>query len=345
MIVNILLVIMIVLRIIIATQMIGTAWRNRLHNLYWLALSFLAVGIGAAFGPSEGNPLGNLPVSKWLFTGSAVILASAFALGFNHNTFYKNRKSPLAWYMGLFVICAFIGIFGLWNSESSYALNPLVAFALIPVILIWAWHAWAAYQALGEISQDQEVEDWIKSRYRLMITYGIFLSIGGMASFVRTYFAGGSSLTPLGSATATITLVAQISAVILQFLTWVIPESFRRWLNRNHQARVDKQTRQEALVILDLIGSALSTNTGIPSMAALYSLRKIIGRQIKTEDAQKIEQRTIKMGYEDWMSVLNNPDLHMLIREYSVNANTNMAIEQAKQILIEKQSLFTMQAK
>src|SRR6185369_12385769 len=98
-------------------------------------------------------------------------------------------------------------LYGVFISESNYNQSPWVASYVFSQLLVWGWHAWSAYQALAGFANDRAVEDWVKSRYRLIINYSILLMIGVVASFIRTVFAGGSALTPLGALMGIITLL------------------------------------------------------------------------------------------------------------------------------------------
>jgi hypothetical protein len=72
---------------------------------------------------------------------------------------------------------------------------------------------------------DRHVEDWIKWRYRLMIFYAAFLLISPINTTVN-FLAPGT----LPSSAWT-----QVVAGAVQYLVWVMPEAFRRFLNRKYQ--------------------------------------------------------------------------------------------------------------
>ena len=209
----------------------------------------------------------------------------------------------------------------------------------------WAWHGWSAYQARAGFTIEQKVEDWIKSRYRLIGLYAIILVIGQIGSFIRIVYAGGPTVTSLGNAMGLLTLITQITAVILQFLVWVMPEGFRQWLNRNQQLHTEERNREQALVILDILGSAMSEGTDLPKLVALFIIRKAIGHKIHSEDSNKIEAHAITLGYNQWLDLLENPELHILIENSPAALAPRQVIDKAKRALIERQSLFTMQAK
>jgi len=232
---------MILLRIIIGVRLVIVARRNNLPNLYWLAAMFFTVAIGVLFAPTEGNPLGDLPISLWMFIGMANAITMFLIIPFNQATFYRDRKSPQWWYVGLCTILAILTVYGLIRSESNYNQNPWAALASLGIMITVIWHGWAAYRALAAVAKERAVEDWIKARYRLIVLYSALVVILTAAGMVRTVFAGGATETPLGNAMALLELIVNITLVSVQFLAWVMPEGYRRWLNRNYQSPVQDE--------------------------------------------------------------------------------------------------------
>lgn len=340
---NIFLTILITLRIIIGLRLVATALKNRLPNLMWLSVSMFVTVIILLFAAVEGNPLATQPYSLWVSTLGSIVGQAALIV-FNQLTFYKDRKSPVLWIWAIFGVLSAITLYGVTVSESSFKTSIWVAASSPCTVIIWGWHGLLAYRALSQIASEITVEDWVKSRYRLIVVYSIVLSIGGMATIVRNFFAGGSVQSPLGSAMGTVTGATQILSVILLFLVWAMPEAFRQWLNRNYQKRLDNKVYQQALAIMEILGTSMSRGTTLPKTLALVGIRKTIGKEINTEDSKKIEAHVVGLGYDDWSHFLNKPDLHIFIKEVA-NANPQLVLENARNALIENQSLFTVQAK
>jgi hypothetical protein len=340
--VNFLLLATILLRLIIGIRLVILARQNNLPNVYWLAAQFFLFIIGVLFAPTAGNPLGNLPVSLSIFTVVGVLLAQIVILAFNHTTFYQGRKSPLWWFVGAFAIFATIGLYGLINSESNYNQSPLLAFPHIMTILAWGWHGWNAFQALKGISKEEAVENWVKARYQLVIAYSVVLIIAAGGSFIRNYFAAGTATNPLGNAMAILALVAQIVAVSLQFLAWVMPESFRLWLNRKQQTHGDQQRNS----MLSIFSAAMTADTGLKSMACLYAIRATVARRIRSEDSATVQKYLNEMTYIEWEATLQHSELRrILINGGADQASATKAIENACLALVEKQSLLTLSAR
>lgn len=345
MVIIILLLTLIALRLIIGARLFVSARQNNLPNLNWLGAYFLLFSIGAIFAPIENSPLGNLPISLYILVGVGTLLTQPMIILFNQTTFYQGRKSPAAWFWAIFIITGLATLYGVFISESNFNQSLWVSAYVPTQLLIWGWHIWAAYQAFKGLEQETAVEDWIKSRYRLIIWYSALLVVGVGASLIRILFAGGSTANPLGGLMAIITLLMQIASVVVQFLAWVMPENFRQWLNRDQKKHSEERTHEQALAVLNILGTAMSDGTGVSKILALFSIRKAIGLQINSDEAKQVEARAVNMGFDEWMEMLNHPELYTAIKNTGANVNPHNVLGKAKQTLIEKQSLFTLKAK
>src|SRR6185295_3467126 len=112
----------------------------------------------------------------------------------------------------------------------------------------------------------------------------------------------------------------------------------------NYQKRRDEKVYEQALAIMEILGNSMSRGTALPKTLALVGIRKVISKEINTEDSKKIEAHVVGLGYDEWSRFLNKPDLHIFIKEVA-NANPQQVLENARNALIENQSLFTVQAK
>ena len=234
----ILLYALILLRVWIGVALFNSARKNKLSNLYWLVLMFGVTIIAVAFAAVVGNPLGDLPViSLWMFVGFPALFSWVLVF-FVHTTFYTGKKSPIAWMLGAYAVLALASLYGVVVSTSNFDQSPWTSAFNLTQMLLWGWHGWAAWQAYQGVSRERAVEDWVKARYWMMVAYSVVLVLAAAASIVRVVGAGGSSASALGNAMSLVSLVGQILSVGLQFLVWVMPESFRKWLNRNFKSPI-----------------------------------------------------------------------------------------------------------
>jgi hypothetical protein len=317
-----------ILRLAVAVPLFQTARRNNLVNLYWLGAQFLALVIAVPFAAI--GPLDN----RWIFW-TFISISEISLLMFIHNTFRRGRSSPMPVLMTLAVIGLIGGAYG--TIINNFELSAWMVYP--NAVIAWGWHFIEAARSYKNISRDPSTEDWVKSRYKLMIVYSVVDFIGAVIGTIVTTAILTSDILSM------IVVLINITSVIFQILTWVMPEGFRRWLNRNQQARVEERIREQAMSILDILASAMVEGTDISKMLILFAIRKTIGQEINTEDEKMVEARAASMGYEDWLNLLRNPEFYLLVKNASAKSDPRAAIAKSERALIRKQSLFTMQAK
>ncbi len=322
------LVIVSVLRLLVAVPLFATARRNHLNNLYWLSAQFLCLVFALPF--AAAGTLNN----PWIFWTLLSLSEIALAV-FVHTTFYRGRKSPMPVFMTLAVVGLVGGIYG--NIIGNFELS---AWSVYPnAVLIWGWHAVEAYRASGSIAQDTSTERWIKSRYTLMVTYSL-VDCGG--AILGTFLTTGIWSSTFGSV---IVVLINFTSVIIQILTWVMPEWFRLWLNRKQDARPAHE-EQMPLSILDVFGATMTADTGLRSMICVYSIRAAVAKRIGSEESTVVQKYLNSMTYQEWEMVLQHSELRrILINGGADDETATKAIKNARQALVEKQSLLTLGAR
>ncbi|MBN2002826.1 MAG: hypothetical protein JXA21_05675 [Anaerolineae bacterium] len=233
MILIILLYILILMQIVIGAVLFNSAHQNRQPNLYWLSLVFFFASVTAIFIPLGGSPPGETSASLWLNQALSV-LGKIWVILFIHTTFYTNKASPTGWVLAAMVPLIAMTLYGVAVTRDIFNQSPWITANNVSTVLIWAWHSWVAYQGWHSVANEAGVADWVKSRYLMMVTYSLLVAVGGVASVIRVAFGGGAGTTAIGILLGALALLCQIGSVTLQFLTWVMPEGFRRWLNRNY---------------------------------------------------------------------------------------------------------------
>jgi uncharacterized membrane protein (DUF485 family) len=215
--------ILVIARWIIAIQLTRVALRQKLPNLLWLAAFFYVTGTGDIF--MTLSPLTNL---LWPFN-LAVGLGEVALVMFIQKTFYRDRKSP-------------------WLIFMVIALALLVADMVYATFLPyyspfnWIWLIWVGYKAYKQIAADRAVEDWVKVRYKLVIAYSLAALVAPLYTVlmvIALYIIPAFAMVLFAT---NVTLVAQVGILVfvtigiaLEYLAWVMPEGYRKWLNRNYQ--------------------------------------------------------------------------------------------------------------
>lgn len=335
-------------RLVTALVLLRLASQRNLPNLRWLAWGFLTVVIALPFTAD--------PYIPYIDKAIAYITYLCFAM-FIARTFYQNKRSPLRPLWIVFTI-AFIAMFwltGQFMTESTgiafpghillarppYADVPMTLSETIDSIIygslqitIWFWHAIAGFQAGKVISSDSKVENWVKSRYRLIVVYSCLQSLVGVAMMTRPF---------LPTLALILTFLLVISTTIMQFLVWVMPEWFRLWLNR--EQRVRSEDEQRPLSAVDVFGAAMTEDTNLNSIACFYAIRTTISKIIGASDSEAVRAYINMMSYSEWEAVFRHAELRRILTNSGADqATATQAIENARQALVEKQSLFTFGA-
>lgn len=213
------LVVVSFLRLCVAVPLFLTARRKRMTNLYWLSAQFLALVIALPF--SAAGTMDN----PWIFW-TCISLSEIALILFVQTTFYQGRRSIMPVLMTLAGLGLVGGVYG--NAVGNFELSAWLVYP--NAILVWAWHAVAAYQAYRGIAGERYTEDWVKARYQLMIAYSILDCLGAIFG---TLLTSGVWVASIGSL---IVVAINVSSVTIQILVWVMPGWFHRWLNRNNQS-------------------------------------------------------------------------------------------------------------
>ena len=315
-----------VLRLIVAVPLFMTARRTRLNNLYWLSANFLCLVIAVPFAAAG---TANVPWIFWTF----ISLTEITLIMFVHTTFYQGRRSPMPVFMAIAVIGMIGGIYGNIVNDfvfSAWSVYPIAA-------LVWAWNFVEAYGAYSRVSVDTSTEDWVKSRYTLMVSYSVLDFVSAVLGTATTTNLWNSSLS------AVIVLAINLISVFVQILTWVMPERFRRWLNRNQAAHMEKQMVEQVSAIMGTFGVAMTTDTGLTRIACLYALRTTLSAVLGTEDSNQIERHILTMTFADWDTALQRPELRQALTKSGADEHTvEKAVKNAHRALLEKQSLITL---
>jgi hypothetical protein len=209
--------ILMILRLGIGLILLRLALRGS-RNLHWLAacfyLNFLVLFLMAP---------------QLVVVGQAVVILIQVCLAmFTHTTFYQNRRSPIGWVLAALLVGGGATLYGL--SQSPIGARGRFD-GLRPIFLIaganWSWHALAAWQARRRLRFDATIEDWIKSRYSIVVAYAVLMSV----LFLIPLLPGPAGIAFYQWAWPLVMMVS----VVLQYLAWGMPGALKRYLNRNYR--------------------------------------------------------------------------------------------------------------
>ena len=235
---NLISLITLSIRLIIGIKLLSVSRRTQRKNLQTLAIVFFLNSIALAFMLDFIN-------SIFLFY-VLIDIAMLFHLIFTVQTFYTNVKSPIKIIFPISAILGIInaitiGVYSLDVTLTDMFLIGKVFFALEHYV-VWGWFLLVAYSSYKQIAQDILVEDWVKTRYKLMIYYSFLILIPATLLIFST--------SQIDIYVLTAAFIAMISW-ILQFIVWVMPEKIRLYLNRNYVSPIKDeeipQTEEELM--------------------------------------------------------------------------------------------------
>lgn len=217
-----LLLLVTAVRLGLAIWLTYAARQKEKRNLRWLALYFGAtffmdifLNINVTAQPVVH--IGTLTLAIFLVLFSSACLVGDLAMiMFIQRTFYQERKSPRPFFVGTALFFFLVGILLAFVPTYMAPLN----------FFIWGWLAVAAYRGYRQIAADKSVEDWVKARYQLTLTYALMLALIALLTIWQSYST--DYLTPV------LNIVTTILAFVLECLVWIMPQGFRRFLNRKY---------------------------------------------------------------------------------------------------------------
>ena len=155
--------ILLVLRLGIGLILLRLALDSRYRNLHWLAAVFYLNFLNLFL---RGSDL--WPASQVLMIVIQICLAM-----FTHTTFYQHRRSPVVWVIAGLVVAGSASLYLSLRVPSYGGLQPIALLCA----LNWFWHALVAWQVWRTLGSDRSVEDWVKMRYVMVVTYAVAMSV------------------------------------------------------------------------------------------------------------------------------------------------------------------------
>ena len=209
----------------IGVILIIRARKTKLTNYYALAITIFFECIGYLFYTSILNNL-------FIFY---VFMAAMWVplIIFIDKTFYQEKKSPFKFFLLLTIILAIIKIVAvaIYQFGPIQDFNALFLARISLSIALGSTALWlnsASYTSYIKIKSDEGVEPWIKTRY-LLVCFYTFAQIG--IAITWPFFPYDKSIN-IWYILGALSLVLFIFA---QFLAWVMPAGFKKWLNRNYK--------------------------------------------------------------------------------------------------------------
>ena len=227
------------IRAFVGIILIIRAKKTKLVNLNALAFMLFCESIGYLFYTSVLNHL-------FLFYLFVSIMWFPFMI-FVEKTFYQEKKSPFKIILLITTVlsaltCIVIGIYQFGPIQDN---NTLFFARIVFSLAMGVTASWMLYSSITsyiEIKSAKGVEPWIKIRYLLVFLY-TFGQIG--IALTWPFFPYDKSI----NAPYLIGALCLVAIIIGQFLAWVMPPGFKKWLNRNYTpGDVEEELSEEEIM-------------------------------------------------------------------------------------------------
>ena len=227
----------------------GNLGLKRLSQAFMLfSLAFIGIIVDDAL-----TLPGNISFSFAFF--DLMIVGTFFFILFIEETFYKGRKSIYKLVMGIIIpgglICVILTtvsglLFGydLTIRVFLYQIYGVIFGILVMIIVTWLFIA--AFEAYKEIKDDNNVEPWIKMRYKITIVYAINTIIIGILFVINPY----DTITVIGSVEITLLLInlLEFIQILGEFFAWYMPDRLKRYFNRKYIVEETEDLSEEEIM-------------------------------------------------------------------------------------------------
>ena len=224
-----------------------------MKNLMILGIGFIAVPIGFI-----GNFIFKLtPIFQEYF----VFIGFVSAVLFTNMTFYKNHMKKanlilvIAIILGIIQIILFL-MFNEIEIKRNFQYFLRVSLDLPYVFVVFNWLGFSCYSAYLRL-KDQDIEPWIKVRYKLIAISSIIFSLHSIPEFFQPRdIRWGNPNDPISLIIFGITAVMAITYAIGFALSWFMPKWLKRYFNKGYERSIEKEYSEEEL--MNLIKSQLN---------------------------------------------------------------------------------------
>ena len=184
-----------------------------------------------------------------------MIIGTYFFILFIDDTFYKGRKSiyktVLRIYIPVGIVCGTLPIISslIFRDDAGMVVFLYqiygVLFGLLVIINV-SWLLIAATEAYKEIKDDDNVEPWIKMRYKITIVYAINTIIIGALFVINPY----DPTTIIGDTDLTTLLINLLEFIQIfgEFFAWYMPDKLKQYFNRKYIVKETEDLSEEEII-------------------------------------------------------------------------------------------------
>lgn len=215
--------------------------KNKNKNLFITSLGFLSISIGFI-----GNFVLNLGE---LYLEICVFIGYILTVLFTNSTFYKDTKSKAKLVLVCVIILGIIQIsFFIINDRQLYYYRVILD---VPyTLLVFNWLAFSSYRVYRRI-KIENVQTWIKIRYKMIAIFSFILSLNNIPEFFQPRGTNWGDPTNMIS----LMVFGAMTIIVIIFsigfsLAWFMPNSLKKFFNRNYTSVKEESISEEELTTL-----------------------------------------------------------------------------------------------
>jgi hypothetical protein len=178
---------------------------------------------------------------------------------FTNQTFHKNRNSQgtliliIIIFLAIFMIVFHTEYVYLFVIEIPHERSPFTFYLkqgvdLVFTFLTFAWMSWSSNEAYKKL-KNQDIEPWIKARYKLISMSSFLISLQGIPEIFRPWDLPPSEITH-----PSILIIFGITAILAMIcsltitLAWFMPNRLKNYYNKDFSVIEDEEYSEEELI-------------------------------------------------------------------------------------------------
>ena len=239
-----------VMRVFLAIIVFQKGRKLKNKNLTELGLSFFILSVSNLSILIDDLGIPGL-VTSIVFNMSS-LTAVIIALHWTDNVFYTNRKSPYKFMMVIVIPMAITNI--ILSTINTYMFGASILIVSIISSLLFGgvitifggWYFISAREAYLKIKSNENIEPWIRMRYKTIMLYSMCFLLMGISFAIAPLF-------PMEIATG-ITVPLLIIFIMLfveaigEFSAWYMPDKLKNYYNRNFSVEESKELSEEEIM-------------------------------------------------------------------------------------------------
>ena len=241
----VLFVIFIGIMIIVSVLLFIKAKERKMKNLFIVGLGFIALPIGFI-----GDFAFNLGA---IFLEVFVFICFVLAVVFTNMTFYKDRQKEANIVLIITVVLGVIQLILIIinidieiNRPFEYYLR--ISLDFLYIFLVFNWLGFSSYTAFKRF-RDQEIEPWIKARYKMITVFSFIMSFHGIPVFFQPIgVRWGDPSNVISLLIFGITSILTFIFSVGFLLAWLMPNWLKDKLNKDYEPKEDRVFSEEDLM-------------------------------------------------------------------------------------------------